>query len=100
MLIVAGSITAEPGGRDAFLTAVQPMVSATLEESGCHEYAFTPDPNDDSRVLLYELWDNQASLDSHFASAHMAAWQVTRKGLALTGSSIKKYNISSVEELG
>lgn len=100
MLIVAGSIIAEPGGREPFLTAVQPMVSATLNEAGCHEYAFTPDPNDDDRVLLYELWDDQAALDAHFASAHMAAWQKTRKGLAVTSASIKKYVISSVEELG
>ena len=100
MLIVAGSIIAEPGGREPFLTAVQPMVSATLNEAGCHEYAFTPDPNDDDRVLLYELWDDQAALDAHFASAHLAAWQETRKGLAVTSASIKKYVISSVEELG
>ncbi len=100
MLIVAGSIVAEPGGREQFLTAVQPMVSATLDEPGCHEYAFTPDPNDANRLLLYELWHDQASLDAHFASAHMAAWQETRKGLALAGASIKKYNISSVEDLG
>ena len=63
MLIVAGSIVTEPGGREPFLNAVQPMVAATLEESGCHEYAFTPDPNDDNRVLLYELWDDQTALD-------------------------------------
>jgi quinol monooxygenase YgiN len=100
MLIVAGSIITEPGGREPFLIAVQPMMSATLDEPGCHEYAFTPDPNDDNRVLLYELWDDQAALDGHFASAHMAAWQETRKGLAVTGASIKKYVISSVEELG
>jgi len=100
MLIVAGSIIAEPGGRAPFLTAVQPMVSATLNEAGCREYAFTPDPNDDNRIMLYELWDNQESLDAHFASAHMAAWQEVRKDLALQSASIKKYNISTVEELG
>ena len=100
MLIVAGSIITESGGREPFFNAVQPMVSATREEPGCHEYAFTPDPNDDNRVLLYELWDDQTALDGHFASAHMADWQETRKGLAVTSASIKKYIISSVEDLG
>ncbi len=99
MLIVAGSITTQPGGRNAFLTAVQPMVAATLTEPGCHEYAFTPDPNDDDRIMLYELWDDQAALDGHFASEHMAAWQEVRAGLAIADASIKKYIISSVEEL-
>lgn len=100
MLIVAGTVVAEPGGRAAFLDAVQPMVAATLDEAGCQEYVFSPDPNDANRILLYELWDDQASLDAHFASDHMAAWQETRKGLALAGADIKKYNIDSVEALG
>ena len=50
--------------------------------------------------MLYELWDGQAVLDEHFASDHMAAWQETRKGLAVASASIKKYLISSVEDLG
>lgn len=99
MLIVAGTFTTEPGGRDPFLTAVQPMVAATLEEPGCHEYAFSPDPNDDQRILLYELWDDQAALDAHFASDHMAAWQARAKGLAVTSRSVHKYVIDSIEAL-
>lgn len=100
MLIVAGTITTEPGGREPFLSAVQPMVAATLDEAGCHEYAFAPDPNDDNRIMLYELWDDQASLDAHFASDHMADWQRARTDLAVADASIKKYLISSVENLG
>ncbi len=76
------------------------MVAATLNEAGCSEYIFSPDPNDDNRIMLYELWDGQASLDAHFASDHMAAWQETRKGLAPSGSNINKYLIDSVESLG
>ena len=76
------------------------MVAATLNETGCQEYVFSPDPNDDNRIMLYELWDDQAALDAHFASGHMAAWQATRKGLALVSSNINKYMIDSVAALG
>ncbi len=96
MLIVAGSITTEDGGRDRFLTAVSSMVAATLAEPGCREYAFTSDPNDSNRILLYELWDDQEALDAHFASDHMAQWQLRRKDLPVVGSDIKKYTISAV----
>ena len=99
MLIVAGSFIAEPGGREPFLTAVQPMVSATLDEAGCHEYAFTPDPNDDNRILLYELWEDQAALDAHFESAHMATWQDSPARRGIASASVKRYIISSVESL-
>ncbi len=96
MLIVAGSITMHDGGRDAFLAAVAPMVASTLQERGCHEYAFTPDPNDENRILLYELWEDQEALDGHFASEHMAQWQTDSKGLPVAGADIKKYTISEV----
>lgn len=99
MLIIAGTITTAGNGRQQFLTAVQPMVAATLIEDGCHEYAFTPDPNDEHRILLSELWEDEKALDSHFASAHMAAWQHTRKTLPITGADLKKYTISKAEAL-
>ncbi len=96
MLIVAGSILTSDDGRDVFLDAVKPMVAATLDEPGCHEYAFTPDPNDANRILLYELWDDQDALDGHFASDHMAQWQQASQGLPVVGADIKKYTISEV----
>lgn len=96
MLIVAGSITTADGGRDAFLAAVAPMVAATRQEPGCREYAFSPDPDDDNRLLLYELWDDQDALDGHFASEHMAQWQQDSRGLDVIGADIKKYTIAEV----
>jgi quinol monooxygenase YgiN len=96
MLIIAGSITTEDGGRDAFLAAVKPMVAATHTEPGCREYAFSPDPDDANRILLFELWDDQDALNAHFASDHMAEFQRASAALQVTGRDIKKYTISDV----
>ncbi len=96
MLIIAGSITTEDGGRAAFLDAVKPMVVATHTEPGCREYAFSPDPDDAERILLFELWDDQAALELHFASDHMAEFQAASAGLAIAGMDVKKYTISDV----
>lgn len=96
MLIVAGSIITKPGGREGFLAAVATMVTATLDEPGCQEYAFSPDPRDPNRILLFERWDDQAALDAHFASDHMAQWQHDRRELAVESADIKKYTISAV----
>jgi quinol monooxygenase YgiN len=96
MLIIAGSITTEAGHRDAFLTAVAPMVAATHTEAGCREYAFSPDPGDDDRILLFELWDDQTALDGHFASEHMASFQASMAGIAIARMDVQKYTISDV----
>jgi quinol monooxygenase YgiN len=97
MLIIAGSITTEDeGARDAFFAAVKPMVTATHAEPGCQEYAFSPDPDSSTRIMLFELWDDQAALDAHFATPHMAEFQSKMSGIAVAGMEIKKYTISDV----
>lgn len=99
MLIVAGTIEVDPDHRDAMLAAVAPMVTATRAERGCRAYAFSPDPDDPGLVRLFELWDDQAALDAHFASDHMAAWQETAAGLPIRGRDISKYLVSGVADL-
>jgi quinol monooxygenase YgiN len=96
MLIIAGSITTQDGHRDAFLTAVGPMVAATHTEAGCQEYAFSPDPDNANRIMLFELWDDQDALDAHFATDHMAEFQAKMAGIAVAQMDIKKYTISDV----
>ena len=97
MLIIAGSITTEnEGHRDAFLTAVKPMVAATHAEPGCLDYVFSADPDDSNRILLFERWEDQEALDSHFATEHMAEFQGKMAGIAVAGMDIQKYTISDV----
>lgn len=96
MLIVAGFITTENDSREAFLHAVAPVVAATRAEAGCQEYTFSPDPEDPNRIMLFEIWDDQASLSDHLASAHIEQWRQTSKDLSVTGSDVKKYMISEV----
>lgn len=96
MLIIAGTFQVDAAHREAMLQAVQPMVTATLQEPGCQAYSFSPDVNDPSVVHLYELWDDQEALDGHFASAHMAEWQKVAADLPILGRDIAKYTISEV----
>jgi quinol monooxygenase YgiN len=96
MLIIAGSLTTKDGGRDLFLDTVKTMVVATLQEPGCREYAFSPDPDDPNRILLFELWDDQEALDAHFASDHMAQFQLAIKDVPMVGADVQKYTISEV----
>jgi quinol monooxygenase YgiN len=99
MLIVAGTITVDPAHRDEMFAAVAPMVEATRAEPGCRAYVFSPDVDDPALVHLYELWDDQAALDAHFASDHMAAWQARAADLPISGRDIAKYIISEVGTL-
>ncbi len=99
MLIVAGTIQVDPQHRDEMFAAVAPMVAATKAEPGCRAYNFSPDVDDPGLVHLYELWEDQAALDAHFASEHMAAWRQASADLPILGRDIAKYNISEVGTL-
>jgi quinol monooxygenase YgiN len=68
VLIVAGTFTIEPAERDAFLASRHDGMRRSRAEAGCLEYTFSADPLDPTRVLLFERWEDQASLDAHLAA--------------------------------
>jgi quinol monooxygenase YgiN len=99
VLIVAGTFQIDPDARGLLFEAVAPMVEATRAEPGCQAYVFSADPDDPSLVHLFELWDDQASLDAHFASDHMAAWQARAADLPFRSRDITKYLVSGTGTL-
>jgi quinol monooxygenase YgiN len=42
-------------------------------EAGCLDYAFSADPLEPSRVLLFERWTTQEALDAHLTRLRTAA---------------------------
>jgi quinol monooxygenase YgiN len=99
MVIVAGEIRMHAGTRHEFLTAVAPLVAATLLEDGCHTYAFTPDPDDADLIRLYELWEDDASLAAHLASAHIGEWATTSATLPIVSADVMKYTVTDAAPL-
>jgi len=55
--------------------AIVEMVRASRAEDGCIDYAFASDLADPDTLILFERWRDQAALDAHGKSAHMAAFQ-------------------------
>lgn len=99
MLVIGGEFRVRPGTRDEFLTAVAPLVAATLQEAGCAVYAFTPDPVDPDLIRLYEEWDGPESLDRHFTSEHMAAWRERSAGLDVVSREVRIHEATLIRTL-
>ena len=55
--------------------AIVEMVRASRAEDGCIDYAFASDLADPDTLILFERWRDQAALDAHGKSGHMAAFQ-------------------------
>ena len=96
MLIVAGSITTEDGGRDAFLTAVAPMVAATHTEPGCREYVFSPTPTTPTASCCSSCGTTRRRSTP---TSRASTWPSSSEQMAdvpIAGREIKKYTISDV----
>lgn len=97
MLIVAGHFELDPADRDAFLAGRSPGMIATRTEPGCLEYVMSADPIDETRVMLFERWEDQAAFDGHMAALSQAPKYV---GPAPKGFKVKIYDIEGVRDFG
>lgn len=95
MLVVAGVIQIDPSRRAAADEAFETMRAATLKEEGCIEYQAYADRSDAGTLFMFEKWKDQAALDAHFTSPHMAEFGAALGGLGIRGMDVKKYVVSS-----
>jgi quinol monooxygenase YgiN len=74
MLVLTAFIEVAPSDRDAIGAALVNVVSATRAEEGCEDYGCYEDTQRPGRYVFVERWRDQAALDRHLATPHMAAW--------------------------
>jgi quinol monooxygenase YgiN len=98
MVIVGGAFEVEPGRRDEFLAGRLDAMRASRAEAGCLEYTMSADPIDPGRVVLFERWTDQASLDAHL-SAMRTAPAPPAGGVAPTSASVTVYDVSGERPL-
>ena len=89
MLIVHVSAQITPDALESLQTITGKMVAATTAEPGCITYAFAFDILTPGLMRIVEVWRDQAALDAHFKTPHMAEFQAAIKG---------KVNIVSAEK--
>ena len=96
MIVIAGTITIDPTKRDEAFAAAKVIMKETRKEAGNVAYTFSADLEDDSVVHVFEQWESQQSLDLHFKTPHMAAFQAKIGKLGVTDMQLAKYQISSI----
>ncbi len=94
MLVVAGTISLDPGQRSVAEAAFDRMRAATLAEPGCISYEAYLDRTDPGIVFIFERWRSQEDLDAHFATSHMADFGVALAGCGVRGMEVRKYVVS------
>jgi quinol monooxygenase YgiN len=98
MIIVAGHFVVDPDQREQFLHSRADMMRTSRSEPGCITYAFSPDPLDPGRVLLFERWETKAALADHLAALRRGPRPPD--SVEVREAEVQQYEISAVGPVG
>ncbi|MGI9613966.1 MAG: putative quinol monooxygenase [Acidimicrobiales bacterium] len=99
MIIIAGTIDfATADDRDQAIEVGRPLQQATRDdEPGCRAYCFAPDPCVETRIQVYELWDDEASLAAHFEHENYVKMGGALRDCGIVGADNNKYRCDLTE---
>ena len=75
MIVVNAIIESTEADIAAMKDAIAEMETKSRAEAGCHDYTFSVELNDPTRIRITEKWDSMSDLEAHFQEPHMAAFQ-------------------------
>ena len=100
MIVITGTIPTRAEKREAAIEAMVTMQKASQAEAGCNKYQFGWAAEDPSIAIIFEEWVDQAALDAHFATPHMAAFGGALKDIVSGAGSVMRYEVSKSGPLG
>ena len=75
------------------------MLDASRAEDGCISYSYAEDVIEPGLIRVFEAWRDQASLDAHFQTPHMAAWRSAWPDFGVSDRRLFAYEIASERPL-
>jgi len=68
-LVLQVQIRIKPENVDAFMSKVIENGRAARSETGCQQFEVLVDPDDRTKVMLFEVYDDQKAFEAHQAGA-------------------------------
>jgi quinol monooxygenase YgiN len=99
MIVVIGQFDIHPEDAPAAAGLMEVMMNETIEEQGCHHYAYSRDLSTPGRFQLSELWENDNALTAHFRSDHMATYRRGMSKLRVQRRTVKRYDVANAMDL-
>lgn len=98
MIIVIGRAEVEPQAIAQLRPALDAMMRATWDESGCLSYSMAVESESEGVITVVERWADEAALQAHFASPHMAAFKAAALGVILS-MDVKLFDVTGERSL-
>ena len=68
-LVLQVEIRIKPGNVEAYMAGALENARAARTEPGCRQYEVLVDPGDRTKVMLFEVYDDQRAFEAHQAGA-------------------------------
>lgn len=98
-LIIAGTVRVPPENLAALKPHMTRMLAGSRAEDGCVVYSYGEDVAEPGLIRVFEVWRDQAAIDSHFKAPHMAAWRAAGAELGVFERRLSLYEVAAERAL-
>lgn len=98
-VLIAGTVRVPPENLDRFRPHMETMLAASRAEDGCLAYSYAVDVADPGLVRVFEAWRDEAALQAHFQTPHMAAWRAAWPQFGVSDRNLSLYEVAAERPL-
>lgn len=98
-LVIAGTVRVPAENLEAFRPHMLAMLEASRAEDGCITYSYAEDVAEPGLIRVFEAWRDQAALDAHFQTSHMATWRSHWPAFGVSDRRLSAYDITAERPL-
>ena len=70
MFVLVVNIRIKPESVDRFMKLLADNASAARKEPGCRQFEVLQDPKDKAKIMLYEVYNDEAAFETHQQQPH------------------------------
>lgn len=98
-VVIAGTVRVPAENLEAFRPHMARMLAASRAEDGCLTYSYAIDVEDPGLIRVFEAWRDEAALQAHFKTAHMAAWRAAWPQFGVSDRNLSLYEVAAERPL-
>ncbi|WP_197422603.1 MULTISPECIES: putative quinol monooxygenase [unclassified Phenylobacterium] len=98
-ILIAGTVRVPRENLEAFRPHMEAMLAASRAEDGCLTYSYAVDVEDPGLIRVFEAWRDEAALQAHFQTAHMAAWRAAWPQFGVSDRRLSLYEVAAERAL-
>jgi quinol monooxygenase YgiN len=99
MIVVVGRVRTDPERREDLIRVSQAVAEASRIEPGCISYRVYEDIEVPNEFVFVEEWEDDAALQRHFATAHIAEFMRAIPDAVVAPPDVKFHTIASSMDL-